>query len=204
MSIRIAGEGSSIASCSCSQISSLANWSLCLRDRIMNKMLARIKPSPSPKPTTRPVIIPTFGFVLSSARLTALVIGLLVALFAAPVTVTFWTSELEWHLITPRRQKKDAYTYRTGWSLQSKAINWMCISLSGRRKNHHAAWATVVVLGHSLAEDITKTCPSIARATWSRRIRRMKAKATTIRGQLTFQLLHLRTQCDLPWATSDI
>lgn len=87
MFIRVVEEGSSAASCSCSELSSLAFRSLCLRDRIMKKMLARIKPSPSPKPTTRPVIIPTFGLDLP-AELTALT-ALLVALLAASVTVIF-------------------------------------------------------------------------------------------------------------------
>lgn len=86
MYIRFMGEGSSVASCSCSELSPLACRSLCLRDRdrIMKKMLARIKPSPSPRPTTRPVIIPTFELDLP-AEPTAL----LVALVAASVSVIF-------------------------------------------------------------------------------------------------------------------
>lgn len=84
MYIRGVGEGSSFASCLYSELSSLAFRSLRLRDRTMKKMLARMKPIPRPKPTTRPIIIPTFGLDLPTA-----LAALLIALVAASVTVIF-------------------------------------------------------------------------------------------------------------------
>lgn len=93
MCIRGVGEGSSFGSSRdqgwlwpylCSKLSSLAFFSMRLRDRMTKKMAARIKPNPSPKPMAMPVISPTWELDLP-----AVLAALLVALAAASVTVIF-------------------------------------------------------------------------------------------------------------------
>lgn len=78
------GEGGGLWPYLYSELSSLAFSCLRLRDRMMKKTAARIKPNPSPKPMRRPVINPTWELDLP-----AVLAMLLVALAAASVTVVF-------------------------------------------------------------------------------------------------------------------